>query len=104
MEEIRGYYNSLADALEVAPLDDHNNAHKEVRATIMPGKNAFPGVVNDVYIALEGDSIHFGSPDIDLSMLFSGSSIVGSPEPDYLGADAEDLRDDGFVSAIYKEV
>ena len=179
MEEIRGYYNSLADALEAAPLDDHNNAHKEVRATIMPGKNAFPGVVNDVYIALEdktfidaddwipdadydptarpwyqegleGDSIHFGPPDIDVttmemvvngcrtitlqdgcsgvlstdimlsgiskevgeytplgtgrSMLFSGSSIVGSPNPDYLGADAKDLGDDGFVSAIYKEV
>ena len=179
MEEIRGYYNSLADALETAPLDDHSSAHKEVRATIMPGKDAFPGVVNDVYIALEDKtfidaddwipdddydptsrlwysdgidktSIYYGAPNIDMttmemvvngsrkitlqdgcngvlstdimlsgiskevgeytplgtgqSMLFSGPSIIGAFNADYLGANAEDLSSDKFVTAIYKEV
>ncbi len=39
------------------------------------------------------------------SMLFAGPSIIGTPNPDYLGKDAAaDLASDQFVSALYSNV
>ncbi|MBO5552219.1 MAG: methyl-accepting chemotaxis protein [Lachnospiraceae bacterium] len=38
------------------------------------------------------------------SMLFAGPSIIGTPNPDYLGADASALTGDSFIQAIYSNV
>ena len=38
------------------------------------------------------------------SMLFAGASIIGTPQAEYVGADASTLTDDGFVTRIYEGV
>ena len=38
------------------------------------------------------------------SMLFAGPSIIGSPEPDYVGADATTLTGDKFITSVYGNI
>ena len=91
MMEMKGYYDGLADMLEVENFEDD----KAIKAALQPGMEKYPDVVNDVYVAfpdktfidggdwvpdadydpttrgwyLEGqksDVIFFGTPDIDM--------------------------------------
>lgn len=175
MADIMGYYNGVGDMLESSNYRNND----DIKAAIQPGMTAYPGMVNDVYVAftdksfIDGgdwvpaddydptirgwyqtgfatDTIVIGTPDIDMdtkeavvngvrkveftdgrvgvlstdiflksissavseykplgtgeSMLFAGSSIIGAPNADYVGADATELKDDAFVQAIYKDV
>ena len=175
MSDIMGYYNGVGDMLESSNYRNND----DIKAAIQPGMTAYPGMVNDVYVAftdkafIDGgdwvpaddydptirgwyqtgfatDTIVIGTPDIDMdtkeavvngvrkveftdgrvgvlstdiflksissavseykplgtgeSMLFAGSSIIGAPNADYVGADATELKDDAFVQAIYKDV
>ena len=38
------------------------------------------------------------------SMLFAGSNIIGSPEADYVGADASSLTNDKFITSVYNGI
>ncbi len=175
MSDIMGYYNGVGDMLESSNYRNND----DIKAAIQPGMTAYPGMVNDVYVAftdksfIDGgdwvpaddydptirgwyqtgfatDTIVIGTPDIDMdtkeavvngvrkveftdgrvgvlstdiflksissavseykplgtgeSMLFAGSSIIGAPNTDYVGADATELKEDAFVQAIYKDV
>ncbi len=175
MADIMGYYNGVGDMLESSNYRNND----DIKAAIQPGMTAYPGMVNDVYVAftdktfIDGgdwvpaddydptirgwyqtgfatDTIVIGTPDIAMdtkeavvngvrkveftdgrvgvlstdiflksissavseykplgtgeSMLFAGSSIIGAPNADYVGADATELKDDAFVQAIYKDV
>lgn len=174
MNEIKGYYNSLGDLLEVAGND--NDAIKQL---LQPGLTKYPDMVHDDYVAFSdkafidgGDwvpaddydpttrgwyqtgttssDIIFGTPDIDMdtkemvvngvrsvqfpdgrqgvlstdiflknvsaavagytplgsgqSMLFAGSTIIGTPVADYMGVDASTLTSDQFIQDIYADV
>ncbi len=57
MASITGYYNGLADVVEQSEYEDND----AVLAAIMPGMEAYPGVVSDVYIALNDGSFIDGS-------------------------------------------
>ncbi len=91
MFDIKGYYNSMGDMLEIGDYNDD----AVIKAALQPGMSAFEGMVNDVYVAFEdkvfidgadwvpdadydpttrgwyetgatSDTIIFGAPDIDM--------------------------------------
>lgn len=49
MKEIMGYYDSLADTLEIHSYADS----KAIHDAMQPGMTAFPDMVNDVYVAFD---------------------------------------------------
>ena len=175
IENIKGYYNGLADSIELADIRDDAS----LKAALKPGMEEYKDMVHDVYVAFSdksfidgGDwvpdagydpttrgwykagsteeSIIIGEPDIDMdtkeavvngirsihmkdgrtgvlstdiflknisktvseytplgtgeSMLFAGKMIIGTPNSEYVGADATTLTSDKFVTAIYSDV
>ena len=174
MGYIKGFYNALADSLEVNKLDNAG-----IKEALQPGMTEYTDMVYDVYVAFSDKSfidggdwvpaddydpttrgwyqtgaanntIVFGEPDIDMdtkqmvvngvrkvafadgregvlstdiflenisravgeytpldagqSYLFAGSKIIGSPEEDYVGAEASELSGDAFIQEIYNDV
>ncbi len=107
MGEIKGYYNALADLLEVSA-----DSNEKMLAELEPGMKKYPDMVHDVYVAvsdgsfvdgsgwvpaedydptirgwyqtgLTSDTIVFGKPDIDMDtkeMVVNGVRTVSLPD------------------------
>ena len=64
MENIKGYYNGLADAMETQDYADGS----EIKAALVPGMSEYPDVVIDCYYAISNQEFYDGGdwvPDAD---------------------------------------
>ena len=69
-------------------------------------KNGVTGVLStDFFLKGISQDVSLYTPlGTGKSMLFAGPTIIGAPEPEYVGADATTLTNDSFVQAIYQDV
>ncbi len=102
MEGIKGYYNGLADLLELGDYADD----AAIKQALQPGMQEYEGVVNDVYLGFDDKTFIDGGdwvPDADYDPTTRGWYEEGS-KTDKVIFGTPDIMSDTFPAARFVQL